>query len=165
MPENDPLAAKHAAFVETFVNSLDLMAFMPADPAEPLSRPSGECVHGRISFKGPYSGTMEIVCPKSFCRELAGNVLGCAPADEQALQAADDALCELLNVTVGAMMPHVADTPSQIFSLALPAMEAFDVEQKWEGFTQGRGAAVLFCEGHVIAVRLSIVATKSAAAA
>ncbi|MGC4076094.1 MAG: hypothetical protein QM702_03500 [Rubrivivax sp.] len=93
--------------VDALCNSLDTMAFISPFPAKDPAAPEtlqGELRRVRITFTGPFNGTLELVTPRSFGAVLASNLLACDPNDESTLAHVDDVLKELANVTCGALI-------------------------------------------------------------
>ncbi|HMO26539.1 MAG TPA: hypothetical protein PKB10_09730 [Tepidisphaeraceae bacterium] len=121
---------QHAA-VETFVQTLDTMAFIPSEPIDvALAEPPNDAVLVTLSFTGPTSGTLELVASRQFARLLAANVVA------------------------GAMMPQIADSENDVFSLSLPTLQRFNTERNWREFADH--AFVLNADGQTIALRLVV---------
>ena len=145
---------QHAA-VETFVQTLDTMAFIPSEPIDvALAEPPNDAVLVTLSFTGPTSGTLELVASRQFARLLAANVVGEEPDDPDAERKAEDSIKELINVAAGAMMPQIADSENDVFSLSLPTLQRFNTERNWREFADH--AFVLNADGQTIALRLVV---------
>ncbi|MDP6699057.1 MAG: chemotaxis protein CheX, partial [Candidatus Latescibacteria bacterium] len=82
---------------------LQELAFMFADPADEddAVAPNEECIKATIAFKGPVSGDLGLIFPRSLCFELIANILGLEQEDISEPSDAEDALKELLNVVCG----------------------------------------------------------------
>jgi chemotaxis protein CheY-P-specific phosphatase CheC len=136
--------------VETLIEALDTMAFIASEPiVEPTPCPQ-EPLLVRMSYSGTRSGQVLIIAPRAFGLLLAANVLGTEPDDPEAQARADDALKELLNVTVGAMMPRLAENEQDVFTLSLPELDPFD-PSGWPAEVSGEWT-VLNSDGHTLAV-------------
>lgn len=144
---------KQHAVVETFVQTLDMMAFIPSEPVDAaLATPPSDALLVSLSFSGPTSGRLELVASREFARLLAANVVGEEPDDPEAERKAEDSIKELINVAAGAMMPQIAESENDVFSLSLPSLDHFDVEAGWRQFADH--AFVLNADGQTIALRL-----------
>jgi chemotaxis protein CheY-P-specific phosphatase CheC len=153
-----PDESKHAAMVETFQESLDTMAFVPLDPAEPDAQPAGKSLLVTMDFNGPLCGQVALVVPESFAHTLAANFLGTEPNDPETDTKAADSIKELVNVTVGAMMPKIAASRDDMFDLSIPQSRAFDTESEWKRFTGTPNTTVFSAEGETIAIQLCLAA-------
>lgn len=153
-----PDTQKNEAMVTTFQESLDTMAFVPLDPAEPDATPAGKALLVTMDFKGPVAGQVALVVPEHFAHTLAANFLGTMPDDPEADAKAADSIKELVNVTVGAMMPRLATSRDDEFDLSIPQSRAFDVESEWSHFTTQPNTTVFAAEGDTIAIQLRLAA-------
>lgn len=153
-----PDETKHTAMVETFQESLDMMAFVPLDPPEPDALPAGKSIVVTMNFDGPVSGQVALVVPEHFAHTLAANFLGTEPDDPEADVKAADSIKELVNVTVGAMMPKLASSRDDIFDLSIPQSRAFDTATEWSAFTGSPNTSIFTAEGDTIAIQLRLAA-------
>lgn len=153
-----PDPTRHEAMIATFQESLDTMAFVPLDPAEPDALPAGKALLVTMDFKGPVTGQVALVVPEHFAHTLAANFLGTEPDDPEADMKAADSIKELVNVTVGAMMPRLATSKEDTFDLSIPQSRAFDLESEWHRFTTQPNTTVFAAEGDTIAIQLRLAA-------
>lgn len=137
--------------VETLIESLDTMAFIAGEPVCGDIPCPPDPLHVQMAYGGSQSGRVELIAPRSFARMLAANVLGTDPDDPQARERADDALRELVNVTVGAMMPKLASSLEDRFTLGLPQLSDFDPSQWLQALSDGRWT-ILDGDGHILAL-------------
>ncbi|MFT3785582.1 MAG: hypothetical protein QM770_05385 [Tepidisphaeraceae bacterium] len=140
--------------MEMTVAALETMAFFCAEPAQPDAPWPDDAVQIRMSFKGHVSGKVTLTAGRFFGQRLASNALGCGVQDEEAVERAQDSLQELLNVTVGMMMPRFARSDADIFDLGLPQTTPFDGAIGWAGLAASPGTAVIDAEGDTIALHI-----------
>lgn len=140
--------------METTVSSLETMAFFCCEPAadDALSPDDALCIE--MGFKGPRSGTIQVVASRFFGQRLASNVLGCGVTDADAVERAEDSLRELINVVVGALMPRIAANKSDVFDLSLPSARPFDCNNEWDEFSRGEDVCLIDAEGETLGLRL-----------
>lgn len=114
---------------KTLGSVLESFAFMFTEmiPAENISATEDDHLRAEISFAGSVSGTLVLAVPKGICPEIAANVLGVEADDEQAIEGAEDALRELLNVTCGHVMTEVAGT-QEVLDMSLPVSQPIDLD-------------------------------------
>ncbi len=97
------------------------MAFLVSDD-EPAEVPPGsvwlECT---ITYRGPMSGTLRCWCTRDFAHQLAANLLGLDPDDDEAVAGTTDALCEFMNVTCGQLVTALHGT-EPVFDLSIPTV-------------------------------------------
>ncbi|MEN6624722.1 MAG: chemotaxis protein CheX [Candidatus Sumerlaeia bacterium] len=122
------------ALSATFCRVIEQLAFMFAEPAEKeaIPTPDGECVSVAMRFEGALAGGLRLAVPAAMCGELAGNMLGMDPDDEQAIAKGLDALKELLNVICGNILTDIAGEEA-VFSLSIPTSQALTAAE-WAAF-------------------------------
>jgi CheY-specific phosphatase CheX len=145
------------AVVQTLIDTLDTMAFCPAEPqsADGVAPPD-EAVLVSLRFSGARAGQIELVAGRAFARMLAASICGEDEADAEAggaEQKAEDSIKEIVNVTAGAMMPRMA-SDDDVVNLALPVVRPFDTEAEWAAFVNSPGATALAADGGTLALRL-----------
>lgn len=140
--------------LETTVQSLETMAFFCCEPATADALSPEDAISVEMSFKGPRSGTVQVVTSRYFGQRLASNVLCCGVADQDAVDRAEDSVRELINVVVGALMPRLAEKKSDVFNLTLPSSRPFDPNTEWEPFAQDEGVCLIDAEGETLGLRL-----------
>lgn len=100
----------------------EAMAFMFADPLNADSTDEVELdqpIEVHLEFVGAATGEVAIVVPEGMCQELAANILGVEPDDEDAVAKALDSLKEILNVICGNALTRVAGE-EPVFNLNIP---------------------------------------------
>lgn len=138
--------------VETLLEAMETMAFVSLLPAEDGAPPPSEARLVRVAFDHPRQGSIELVAPRALGHLLAANQLGLTPDDPIAQAAGDDALCELVNVTAGAVLRRAEVSPAERFEMTVPRIEPFDAARQWDSYIAGPGVHVLDAEGHTIAI-------------
>ena len=86
-----------------FCDIVEKLTFMFPEPVEIGDIPGGFSgyVHVAMSFSQDAKGEVILAVPAEMCVELAANLLGMDPDDEEVQDRARDALQELLNVFTG----------------------------------------------------------------
>lgn len=104
-------ALEEAADVdEVFGQVLETFAFSfpePAVPGELATGPEDELVCATISFSGAVSGTLSVAAPAALCSELAANILGIEPSDQDARMKGPDTLGEIANIAAGHLATRI----------------------------------------------------------
>lgn len=126
------MTVDQAKLNQVFIQVLEQTAFMFGDPAEKdeLEPETDRFVKTVMTFNGPIQGQLCLIVPENMLPELAANVLGTDPDDEQAESHARDSLKELLNVVCGQSLTSLVDT-KVIFDLGIPVDETVD-ESEWQ---------------------------------
>lgn len=150
------LDTKHDSLLQTMVDALDTMAFIASEPTDPASVECPELpVRVVMSYSGSGTGTIELVAGAGFARYMAANIIGTTPDDPESAMRAPDAIKELVNVVVGALMPRIAKSPDDLFTLTIPELDDFE-PATWKEFTSGEQSILALADGNPIAVRLTI---------
>lgn len=127
---------------------LENFAFMFAEAPDDHKAPDEPCLAVRMSFAGPLSGTALLAVPASLAAELAANVLGVDPEEQDNPLMAMDALKELLNVATGNFVTALAGE-MPVFDLSIPERVEFD-PAKWNALSDSPDAIVLLVEDRPI---------------
>ena len=82
---------------QALCETLSRLAFIFADPQDPDSPPTEpkRSLKARLSFRGSVQGTLEMALPAPLGIEIAANILGCEPDDEEAETACVDSVKEV----------------------------------------------------------------------
>src|SRR5579871_6782525 len=110
------------ALFEAATSTFEAMAFMILEPfgQEPLNA-KPLVASTSVSFRGPFTGRVEVWASRDLLRMLTANMLG---TDEiPPLLQQFDALGEITNIICGNILPKVAGT-SEIFYLGCPKIGA-----------------------------------------
>ena len=123
---------------DTFSWVIENVAMFFSDRAEPdeVEVPDGETYLVTLNFGGAGRGVLRLMASAEAAAEVASNVLGVQLADESdedALDAAMDALKELVNVTVGHILPEVGGK-SAVFDLSPPELQPNISNSEWQEF-------------------------------
>jgi hypothetical protein len=120
---------------------LEEAAFLFCEPMEePMAWPD-RLIEARISFSGPRRGVMRLRVTEAFGIELAANLLGIEPGDEDAGVQARAAVAEMLNIVCGALVAEWFGT-GQVCQLGIPEIAEI---------ASGAGAANPHCAVALIA--------------
>lgn len=150
------LDTQHELLLETMVNALDTMAFIASEPADPANVQCPELpVQVTMSYSGSGEGIIELVAGAGFARYMAANVIGVPPEDPESAMRAPDALKELVNVVVGALMPRIAQSPEDTFQLTIPELEDFE-PAAWKDFAADPETIIALADGNPIALRFNV---------
>ena len=142
---------------DTVGQVLEQQAFMFAEPCscEELEVEAGDFLRASIRFEGPVDGCVDLVIPAALGVELAANVLGIEPEDEEAEALAQDALKEMLNVICGQVLTGLYGT-GQVFQLSIPTARPIDGDPQEELGQSGECIAFLIDDEHPVVVRLRL---------
>lgn len=139
---------QHAIIRASLCDILENFAFMFAEAPDDNKAPEGPCLAVRMSFAGPLRGTALLAVPATLAAELAANVLGVEPEEQQNPLMAMDALKELLNVATGNFVTALAGE-EPVFDLSIPEPVAFN-QDAWNALSETPGAIVLLVEDQPI---------------
>ncbi len=87
---------------------LERLAFIlsfPEEGMQPIDKTTA--VGAKVSFSGPFEGKVIMLISGEVLPELAGNMLGIDDPDETTTEQRHDALCELINVVCGNLLPEI----------------------------------------------------------
>jgi len=110
---------------------LEHTAFMfpePADLSDGLDLEEFDMLTVSLNFHGDEEGTMTLIVPVPFCRELAGNILGEELTEEENETAHIDAAKEIVNIATGQLLPRIFGDRA-LFSLTPPETRAISNEE------------------------------------
>jgi len=116
---------------QALCETLSKLAFIFADPQDPDAPPT-EPQRGllaRLTFRGSVQGTLEMALTAPLGTEIAANILGCEPDDEEAEKASIDSVKEVLNVMCGQILPQLYGEDN-LFDLSAPEIQEIDLT-KW----------------------------------
>ncbi|MBN2308066.1 MAG: chemotaxis protein CheX [Candidatus Hydrogenedentes bacterium] len=121
---------------EVFRDVLENLAFMFADEAQADDLPEApaEARRADMQFTGVMAGALALAVPSEMCLEIAANMLGVDPDDDRAMEKAQDALKELLNITCGHVLTQLAGE-EPVFDLSVPQVASVTAEQ-WDAFAR-----------------------------
>ena len=119
-------AAISGILSDVVVDTLQKLAFLFAVPLEGAApEDTRELATVRVRFSGPLCGGMQLSLSRPVLAELAGNMLG---ADDGSALSADeqyDALCELINVSCGNLLPLIGGKNAE-FNIQTPFIPVGD---------------------------------------
>jgi hypothetical protein len=119
---------------------LERLAFLLSVPPEGGEGGAGlPRTRARVSFRGPFSGTLEASLSDDLLPLLAANMLGLDGDEEVDPEHRRDALRELVNVVCGNLLPEIAGSTA-VFHVGAP--EILDPQAGPETNGKGRAEAV-----------------------
>jgi chemotaxis protein CheY-P-specific phosphatase CheC len=124
-----------------FCEVLENQAYLFGDPTDEAPLYPGDVVMARMEFKGPFRGSLSLALPQALCPEIAANVLGLEPDDDEAVAGAEDAFKELLNVTCGQVLTKMAGE-DPVFDLTVPTVELL-LEDGWKALAAQLGTVAI----------------------
>lgn len=106
---------------DVFAKVLEKQVFIFADEssADDLPEGDGDWVEARMSFHGPFGGSLSLAMPKVAELDIAANFLGKDADDPEVIKCAEDSLKEILNVVCGHILTALAGE-EPIFDLSIP---------------------------------------------
>ncbi len=122
---------------------LEKLAFIfsfPEEEREPMDY--SDAVIARVSFTGPFKGTLLMAVSKEALPEIAGNMLGLEDNSDAAAEQQYDALKELINVICGNLLPAIAGKQT-VFNVEAPHIISSDEMMNSRGAGQPSSAAKL----------------------
>jgi len=134
--DNERVEIIENVFCDVFEN----LAFMFG---EPMSKDAFEAngiehTHAHISFAGARTGEIVLIVPDDMCPEIAANVLGVDPDDEQVDELAGDALKEMINIICGRLLTDL-ESKDLVFDLSVPAIKNINSEE-WSVWLKKEGS-------------------------
>ena len=90
----------------TTIEKLALMFLLSEDEAAETS--DAAMMLTKVSFEGPFTGTLFLAVPAQMTGQLAANMLGREDIESISLQHQQDAVKELANVICGNLLPEIA---------------------------------------------------------
>ncbi|OQX27937.1 MAG: hypothetical protein BWK80_02820 [Desulfobacteraceae bacterium IS3] len=105
---------------------LEKLAFIfsfPEEEREPMDY--SDAVIARVSFTGPFKGTLTMAVSAEVIPEIAGNMLGLEDNFDSTKEQQGDALKELINVICGNLLPVIAGKQT-VFNVEAPGIIAAD---------------------------------------
>lgn len=149
-----PVEERNTHLDTVLVPVLETFAFVSPEPLENEAppRPEGDMMCATITFSGAVGGTMNIYASQNLCVELAANILGIDPTDEDAYLKGADTLGEISNIAAG----HVATLiePSRQTDLYPPVVSRIGYSE-WDRMRES-GARVYLVEDEPILVTLGL---------
>jgi hypothetical protein len=130
-----------ATLREIFSDTLANLAFMFVDDEQVDPDPHEDWFQTTIRYKGPGSGQLGLICPRSFTTALAANLLGVNPEDRQANSKAIDAVKELMNILCGQLVTQVYGS-DVLFNLSIPRCRLLDEPPCLHGPDDGNACTV-----------------------
>ena len=100
--------------------TLEKLVFMFASPYDPEKSTEGDPDIGvRVSFTGPFSGTLGMKVSGEVLSEIAVNMLGVDDEDETTPEDQSDALKETINIICGNILPVIGGKQA-VFNIGAP---------------------------------------------
>lgn len=137
---------------ESISQALEKIAFLEIMSPEDESRIPEEIIVAEIEFGGHISGRIQIASDKEFIKTFAENMCG---VEDLTSEQYDDALKELANITCGLVLPMLAESQIEDFSMAVPYLTTLS-PPKWQDFIAEEDTVLFEVEGHLISAKLEI---------
>jgi hypothetical protein len=159
MPELvvDLLQALREKAPTAFGEVIETMAFLCAAPVAASDahdmKSDGPFVRLSMRFKGPITGTVDIVSPEALGAMMVDNMLSSDAAGS--VRARRDALLEALNMTCGVLFRDASLLCDAQFEIGLPQLQQFDAASQWLEFISSAGTTVLDVEGVIAAISVA----------
>ena len=139
--------------IDSFTDVIEKMAFMFVEEAEEDETDADGALKAEMQFSGAHSGFLVIAISHETADELASNVLGVDPDDENIEELRNDALRELLNVTCGNLLTaHYGEEP--VFDLSVPHVEAINAAA-WNKLVNAPGTIALLVDDNPAAIQFN----------
>ena len=122
---------ERAILAEVVARVFQQTAFLFPEPAESpagISAAEGKVYEISLTFSGDREGDVSLVMTEALCRELAANVLGEDPTDDDTLEKALDAAKETLNIIAGQYLIEMFGN-KELFNLTAPQVAEVTPEQ------------------------------------
>jgi chemotaxis protein CheY-P-specific phosphatase CheC len=116
---------------DVFTNTLMRYAFMfgEVSPKSSLPENGGNYLHVTVNYNGNNSGIVGLSSSVDLCYQLAENVLGMDPNDEETMDLAFDTLKELANIVCGRYLTS-AYGKERVFQLSPPSVSEMN-KKEW----------------------------------
>lgn len=135
---------------------LGKFAFAIADPAAPeeIAPTREDALRVEMHFNGVIRGTLGLLTTRELGLEVAANLLGLEPDDDEIGERAPDAIKELLNVVCGNLLTELAGD-EEVFDLSIPALtEAESVD--WSAWLAGSDTVCVTVDDRPLLLQLRI---------
>jgi chemotaxis protein CheY-P-specific phosphatase CheC len=116
---------------------------------------SGDWVEARMSFHGPFGGSLSLALPRAAELEIAANFLGKDADDPDVADCAEDSLKEIRNVVCGHMLTALAGE-EPVFDLSIPKVHPVS-ESDWTALAAMPDSLGFDVEGHSALLRFHVV--------
>lgn len=141
---------------EVFSKVLEKQVFLFAEDMDVVDMSeSGDWVEARMSFHGPFGGSLSLALPRAAELEIAANFLGKDADDPDVANCAEDSLKEILNVVCGHMLTALAGE-DPVFDLSIPKVYPVS-ESDWSAIAAKPGSLGFDVEGHSALLHFHVV--------
>lgn len=149
-------ARTNEAATMTLCDVLGKFAFAIADPAAPeeIAPPAEESLQVEMSFNGVMRGTLGLLTTRELGLEIAANLLGLEPDDDEIGSRAPDAIKEVLNVVCGNLLTELAGD-EEVFDLSIPALTEARAET-WSAWLASPDAICVTVDDRPLLLQLRI---------
>ncbi len=148
MTQHQKTATLTAIFSEVLAN----LAFMFSEDEEGATPSAGDVwLETEIGYHGPQSGTLRFWCTREFAVQLAANLLGIDPNDEDADTKSTDAVKEFMNIVCGQLITAIHGTEA-VFDLTIPRLAELSETPQFSD-EEGPHSSTVFVEGQRLHLR------------
>ncbi len=139
--------------LEALAEALETMAFICPEPAAeaPVPPAKSECLS--IRWSGGGGGELQLATTRRFGELLAASILALEPGTPEAAQRAADALKELCNITAGALLARLSESPEDALAMGLPTARVLPDAAAWRQFVGQPRTVMVLAEGQPLAAR------------
>lgn len=137
-----------------FCEVLETLAFMFGDAVDKDEIPTSveDVLEATITFTGAKQGKLSLVASRGIAMELAANALGVDVDDDEADEGAQDALGELMNVTLGQLLTAIEGN-TEVFDLNPPNVTAQPDSATWEQYLDDPQSVAFVVDDHPVIIR------------
>ena len=139
--------------LEALAEALETMAFISPEPAAEGMAPPAESECLSIHWTGCGGGELQLATTRQFGELLAANILALEPGTPEAAQRAADALKELCNITTGALLARLSESPEEALEMGLPSVRTMADAATWQQFVGQPRTVMVLAEGQPLAAR------------
>lgn len=137
-----------ATLATIFSDVLADLAFMFTDDAHEDASPDDPWLETHIGYRGRHCGDLRFRCTRSFTHLLAANLLGAEPGGEDAINSADDAAKEFMNIVCGQLVTALHGS-EDIYNLTIPQIHVLETPPDL-ALDDGDNVSTISVEGHRI---------------
>ena len=141
---------------EVFCDVIEKLAFMFGEPVEIGDFEPCEAgyLKASLTFSGHMSGELDIYSSMDMALDLAANVLGADPDDDDVQEQVTDSLKELLNVTCGNLLVAIAGE-EPVFEVSAPDAGSLS-ENEWKELIKSEELIGILVDECPVILRLKV---------
>ncbi len=113
---------------EVLADVLEEVSFAFSEPAPPGTRFQGDLLVAKLTYGPEHKGQMVHAMTKEYGEEIAASMLCLEPDDPLLEQQAFDAVGEILNIVIGAWIPHIYGS-SDLIPIGTPVVQTMTPDE------------------------------------